>query len=116
MYPPYSFTPYCGHRFSEVSQAVPDQSYSVKDLLRRFTTGTAPAVAKQSFYEENPDIDNPLPTLNELDLAELQELTYNARNNVNTLRDKYNHQIQSYYEQKQRNQQQQPNQQQQENE
>lgn len=104
MYPPI-YKHYQGKKFTEVSQAVPDQSYSVKDLLRRFTTGTAPAVAKQPFYEENPDIDNPLPVLNELDLAELQELTYNARNNVQSLKDNLNNQIREYHEQQQRKQQ-----------
>lgn len=89
---------YSGHKFVQKSQAMPDQSYSVKDLLRRFTNGTAPAVAKQAFYDDNADIDHPLPDLAALDLAELQELAYTNSQNINNLKNKYNEQIRDYHE------------------
>lgn len=107
---PAIYTPYTGRVFTQPSQAIPDQSYSVKDLLRRFTTGTAPAVAKQAYYQDDPDLDNPLPTLSELDLAEIQELATSNYHKINDLKYKYNQQIKEHHEQQQQQQPQEPHQ------
>lgn len=104
MYPPL-YKHYQGRVFVEKSMAIPDQSYSVKDLLRRFTTGTAPAIAKQAFYQDEPDLDNPLPTLSELDLAEIQELATSNYHKINDLKSKFNQQIKEHHEQQQQQQQ-----------
>lgn len=43
---------------NEPSLAVPDMNYSVRELLERFSTGTAPGIAKTPIYDENADLDN----------------------------------------------------------
>ncbi|AXH77408.1 MAG: hypothetical protein [Microviridae sp.] len=41
-----------------VSETVPDQSYTVKELIEKFTTGTPVNMLKNSVWTENPDFDN----------------------------------------------------------
>lgn len=40
------------------SMTVPDQSYTVRDLLERFTTGVLPVSSRTPVYSDNPDFDN----------------------------------------------------------
>lgn len=57
------------------SMTVPDQSYTVRELLQKFTSGGMPDVAKVPQYEEDPDFDDIDPTrLPDFDLADLTEL------------------------------------------
>lgn len=57
------------------SLTVPDMSYTIRELLERFTAGTMPPIARQSYYEESPDIDNPDPLDNgNFDLVDAMEL------------------------------------------
>lgn len=59
------------------SLTVPDQSYSIKDILEKYTRGIAPMVSKEPLYEENPDINSPDILDNAIDITEVQE-AYNA--------------------------------------
>lgn len=43
------------------SETIPDQSLTIKQILQRFTAGTLPPIQKETYYEENPDIDDPDP-------------------------------------------------------
>lgn len=46
-----------------VSVTVPDLSYSIRDLLERFTTGTVPAeIVRSVMYTDNPDFDDFIET------------------------------------------------------
>lgn len=63
-----SFEPVTG-----VSETVPDQSYTVRDLLERFASGTMPSVGKDGFFYDESDVVNWVtdPTLRpDFDLAD----------------------------------------------
>lgn len=55
-----------------VSVTVPDMSYSLRDLLERFTTGTIPTdLVRAAMYTDNPDFDDFLATeLGDFDLSD----------------------------------------------
>lgn len=57
-----------------VSVTVPDMSYTVRDLLERFTTGTVPGdVVRSVMYTDNPDFDDFVATeLGDFDLTDCQ--------------------------------------------
>ena len=57
-----------------VSVTVPDMSYSLRDLLERFTTGTIPTdIVRAAMYTDNPDFDDFLDTeLGDFDLTDCQ--------------------------------------------
>lgn len=57
----YDHTEHIGQSFELPSMTVPDMSYSIRELLARFTAGTMPPVGRQVYYEDNPDINNPDP-------------------------------------------------------
>lgn len=57
----YDHKEHPGQTFTLPSETVPDMSYSIRELLARFTAGTMPPVARDVYYEENPDINNPDP-------------------------------------------------------
>lgn len=60
-----------------VSVAVPDQTYSVKDLFQRMARGLPlddRCRAVPTYYDDDPDIDNPDPTQRpDFDLVDYQE-------------------------------------------
>jgi len=68
---PYTFDPakFAGEVNKEPSLTVPDMSFSIQELLERFTT--MPEIIKQGFFEENPDFDDALPV--DVDLVDIQE-------------------------------------------
>lgn len=57
-----------------VSVTVPDMSYTVRDLLERFTTGTVPGdIVRSVMYTDNPDFDDFVATeLGDFDLTDCQ--------------------------------------------
>lgn len=65
---------------------VEDQSMSVAEILRRFVKGQVPPISKDPYYEENPDIDNPLPDLSLLDFDEIVSLRDSLTERINSLR------------------------------
>lgn len=46
-----------------ISETIQNDSYTVAELLEKHAQGILPPIGRQAFYEENPDIDNPDPTL-----------------------------------------------------
>ena len=57
----YNFDPdSCEHeKFAIPSQTIPDQAYTIRELLEKYSTGIMPPVGKIPHYEEDPDIDDP---------------------------------------------------------
>lgn len=39
------------------SETCPDQSYTIRELLARFTSGTMPPVGREGVFDENPEFD-----------------------------------------------------------
>lgn len=61
----YSFTPLETdyEAGGGISLTLPDDSYSVEDLLRRYANGIMPPVGRNVYFEDDPDFDNIDPTL-----------------------------------------------------
>lgn len=82
------------------SVAIPDQSYTVKELLTRFTSGTMPPVMKRPSYDENPNINEiSFPDFSRMDMTEIDDyerkLQTKINNAKNTLQNEYNKQHES---------------------
>ena len=90
---------------TEVSQAVPDQSYSIKELVRRYKVGTAPPVQRQGYYDDDPSFEHIMPDLQAMDIAEIHELATTNYNTINNLKNKQNEQLKQLFEQRQQQQQ-----------
>lgn len=67
---------------SGVSQTIPDTSYSIRDLIKKYAGGIDPAVSKLSNYDgedEEIDFDDPdLANIARADIAEAEELRRQA--------------------------------------
>lgn len=62
-------------KFSEPSQTVPDQSYSIKEILEKFTRGIDPMLTKIGSYEfENDEGEEELDNLDSLELDDLTSI------------------------------------------
>lgn len=68
----FNFTPGKQHRekCNSISLTSQRQSYTVKELLERYTQGTMPNVAKTTFFDPSPDLDKPL-LREDLDISEV---------------------------------------------
>nr|QJB18774.1 MAG: hypothetical protein [Microvirus sp.] len=44
------------------SETVPNQAFTVTEVLQKFQAGTLPNISKKIYFEENPDFDNINPT------------------------------------------------------
>lgn len=79
-----------GRHFTDVSLTVPDQSYSIRDLMQRNACGMEVPIERQVFYDEEQDVDKLLEhtgvDLSTLDLVELQEYKEMVNNRINELR------------------------------
>lgn len=63
-----------GTTFTMPSLTVPDASFTVRQLLDRFTTGNVPAIAREGYYE-NEDWDDYSPMNDhDFDLTDAQNL------------------------------------------
>jgi hypothetical protein len=45
------------------SETIPDQSYSIEEIISRFTGGIMPTVNNRIFYDDDPDFDSIDPTM-----------------------------------------------------
>ena len=45
------------------SETIPDQSYSIQEIITRFTGGIMPTVNNRIFYDDDPDFDSVDPTM-----------------------------------------------------
>lgn len=72
----YSFLPdkYQGEINEEPSLTVPDMSFTVSELLERFTT--MPEIMRQGIYDDDPNFDDALPY--DVDLVDIQENEMNT--------------------------------------
>lgn len=70
----WDYVPPIGQCITEPSLTVPrGQSYTVRELLARYTTGTMPSVMRNVEYDEDPDylVDNlPEPPVDMVDVQE----------------------------------------------
>lgn len=78
----YDYTEYKGLCCDEPSLTVPDQSFTIKELLIRYTSGTMPPVYRDGYYEEDDEIDidnvNPMER-GDFDLVDAQQLSDEIR-------------------------------------
>jgi len=91
----YDYRAHPGHVFEEESMAIPDQTYSVKDLVVRFQNGTMPPVLKPGGFFEQPIDEEPLPDFSALDLTEIEEYGERINSKLNKLKERYNESIQN---------------------
>ena len=45
------------------SETIPDQSYTIEEIISRFTGGIMPTVNNRIFYDDDPDFDSTDPTM-----------------------------------------------------
>lgn len=60
----YNYTPEKGETYKSKSQTIPNQTYSIRELLQKHTRGIMPLVEHQPTWADNPDFDS--PDLNEI--------------------------------------------------
>lgn len=44
------------------SETLPDQNYTIREILQKFSSGISPSIAKVPIYDDNPEFDNYDPT------------------------------------------------------
>ena len=60
----YDYTaPYVTETILGESETIPDQSYSIEEIITRFTGGIMPTVNNRVFYDDDPDFDSIDPTM-----------------------------------------------------
>lgn len=69
------------------SETVPNQAFTVTEVLQKFQAGTLPNISKKIYFEENADFDNINPTESpDFDLADAtilkDQLLYNHTKRV----------------------------------
>lgn len=70
------------------SMTVPDQTLSLREVLRRYSQGLPINGVKVPLYDENPEDAN-LPDISKLDLAEREELALQYAAELAELKEKY---------------------------
>lgn len=87
-------TPYNGVKGQEAEKisnkpgkTIPDQSLSVKELLKRYASGLPLGGEKVPVYDGEEDF---LPDLSKMDLADRQEFLEEAKNEVSEILEKHN--------------------------
>ena len=45
------------------SETIPDQSYTIEEIITRFTGGIMPIVSSRYYYDDDPDFDSTDPTM-----------------------------------------------------
>lgn len=60
----YDYTaPHVHEKVIGDSETIPDQSYSIEEIITRFTGGIMPTVNNRVFYDDDPDFDSIDPTM-----------------------------------------------------
>lgn len=89
-----------GREFFEASKTEPDQSYTVKELLTRYTSGTMPPVSLNGNYDDELDpndrrvenlhrMDDPFPEIRSLDFTEIDSYQEKLRKRIDNLKSSY---------------------------
>lgn len=64
------------------SETVPNQAFTVKEVLLRFNNGTLPNIVQPVFYDDTEDFDNIDPTLNPaFDMVDAENILKQINNN-----------------------------------
>lgn len=78
-----------GRLFTKASRLVPDQSYTVRELMERAVVNALPSVQRQGFYDDEQDITRLFAKsgidLSTLDLVELQMYREELNDYINQL-------------------------------
>lgn len=77
-----------GEKNNLPSRTVPDQTMSLRELIRRYTQGLPINGAKVPLYDDDPE-NNDLPDPKKLDLAEREELALQYADELAALREKH---------------------------
>lgn len=81
-----------GRNFTGQSLTVPDQTYTIRELMERAACGASPGVERQVYYDEVQDVDELLThsgvDLSTLDLVELEEYRDSINQRISDLKAK----------------------------
>lgn len=70
-------------KINKHSLTVPNESYSIKELLLKHKNGILPPIVREVFFDENSDFDSfDFEKINMLDDPEKQEFLLQNRNNI----------------------------------
>lgn len=71
---------------NDPSMTIPGQSYTIKEILERFTNGQSLNIQKTGSYQENPDFDDITLNSNTIqDLTDFDEVITLNKNKINLL-------------------------------
>lgn len=84
----YNRQPTVGEVNKEPSMTVPDQTMSLREIVRRYAAGLPINGVKIPLYDENPE-DDVLPDPRTLDLAEREEMALQYAEELALLKEKY---------------------------
>lgn len=68
---------------NQPSLTVPDQSYSVREIMQKFAQGTLPDIYKE------PEFSEDLPDLRGLDISEIFDMKQTVKDEIKTKKQKY---------------------------
>lgn len=63
------------------SETVPDQSLTVREILKKYASGTLDDIASEAFYNDDDD----LPDLRGLDITELYQMKRDAQMDIDEI-------------------------------
>lgn len=62
-----------------------DESFTIKEILEKFTSGQPLPIAHTAYYDDEPDYDNIDPQLLDLDISEVHQLLNETNQNLRDL-------------------------------
>lgn len=78
----YNHTENSGELNTMESETIPNQAYTVKEVLLRFNNGTLPNIVQPVYYDDTEDFDNIDPTLDPaFDIVDAEIILKQINNN-----------------------------------
>lgn len=78
----YNHTEHLGEINTAESETIPNQAFTVKEVLLRFNQGTLPNIVQPVYYDDTDDFDNIDPTLNPaFDMVDADNILNEINNN-----------------------------------
>lgn len=78
----YNHLKHPGEINTQESETVPNQAFTVKEVLLRFNNGTLPNIVQPVYYDDTDDYDNINPTENPaFDLVDAENILKSINNN-----------------------------------
>ena len=78
----YNYKENVGEINTQESETVPNQAYTVKEVLLKFSQGTLPNIVQPVYYDDTEDFDNIDPTHNPaFDLVDAENILKEINNN-----------------------------------